>query len=119
MLMTGAFKVDAVWISVGERGGGFPNERPADMAAHVIRTVVDRHEVHKEAIDDVIPESVPGVTVDGQCGSGQQAVAELDADPKRVNLNGGAIALGHPSGCTEQAKRHDHREAVTDAPDTV
>ena len=27
-------------------------------------------------------------------------LAELDADPKRVNPNGGAIALGHPIGCT-------------------
>ena len=68
------------------------------MAAHVIRTVVDRHDLDPEAIDDVIlgcldnigsqagdiartaalaaglPESVPGVTVDRQCGSAQQAV---------------------------------------------
>jgi acetyl-CoA C-acetyltransferase len=27
-------------------------------------------------------------------------LAELDADPERVNPNGGAIALGHPIGCT-------------------
>ena len=27
-------------------------------------------------------------------------LAELGADPKRVNPNGGAIALGHPIGCT-------------------
>jgi acetyl-CoA C-acetyltransferase len=27
-------------------------------------------------------------------------LAELDADPERVNANGGAIALGHPIGCT-------------------
>jgi acetyl-CoA C-acetyltransferase len=27
-------------------------------------------------------------------------LAELDADPDRVNPNGGAIALGHPIGCT-------------------
>jgi acetyl-CoA C-acetyltransferase len=27
-------------------------------------------------------------------------LAELDADPERVNVNGGAIALGHPIGCT-------------------
>src|SRR6202012_3551392 len=68
------------------------------MAAHVIRTVVDRHDLDPEAIDDVIlgcldnigsqagdiartaalaaglPESVPGVTIDRQCGSSQQAV---------------------------------------------
>ena len=68
------------------------------MAAHVIRTVVERDDVDPAAIDDVIlgcldnigsqagdiartaalaaglPESVPGVTIDRQCGSAQQAV---------------------------------------------
>jgi acetyl-CoA C-acetyltransferase len=68
------------------------------MAAHVIKTVVGRHDIDPEAIDDVIlgcldnigsqagdiartaglaaglPESVPGVTIDRQCGSAQQAV---------------------------------------------
>src|SRR6201982_2599943 len=68
------------------------------MAANVIRTVVGRHDLDPEAVDDVIlgcldnigsqagdiartaalaaglPESVPGVTVDRQCGSAQQAV---------------------------------------------
>jgi acetyl-CoA C-acetyltransferase len=71
---------------------------PADMAAHVINTLVARHDVDPAAIDDVIlgcldnigsqagdiartaalaaglPESVPGVTIDRQCGSAQQAV---------------------------------------------
>ena len=68
------------------------------MAANVIRTVVGRHDLDPEAVDDVIlgcldnigsqagdiartaalaaglPESVPGVTIDRQCGSAQQAV---------------------------------------------
>ena len=68
------------------------------MAANVIATVVGRHDLDPEAVDDVIlgcldnigsqagdiartaalaaglPESVPGVTVDRQCGSAQQAV---------------------------------------------
>ena len=96
--MTEAYIVDAVRTAVGKRGGGLSHEHPADMAAHVIRTVVDRHDLDPEAIDDVIlgcldnigsqagdiartaalaaglPESVPGVTVDRQCGSAQQAV---------------------------------------------
>ena len=83
---------------MGKRGGGLAGEHPADMAAHVIRTVVNRHDLDPEAVDDVIlgcldnigsqagdiartaalaaglPESVPGVTVDRQCGSAQQAV---------------------------------------------
>jgi acetyl-CoA C-acetyltransferase len=96
--VTEAYIVDAVRTAVGKRGGGFADEHPADMAAHVIRTVVDRHDLDPEAIDDVIlgcldnigsqagdiartaalaaglPESVPGVTVDRQCGSAQQAL---------------------------------------------
>ncbi len=96
--MTEAYIVDAVRTAVGKRGGGFADEHPADMAAHVIRTVVGRHDLDPEAIDDVIlgcldnigsqagdiartaalaaglPESVPGVTIDRQCGSAQQAI---------------------------------------------
>jgi acetyl-CoA C-acetyltransferase len=96
--MAEAYIVDAVRTAVGKRGGGFSEEHPADMAAHVIKTLVGRHDVDPEAIDDVIlgcldnigaqagdiartaalaaglPESVPGVTVDRQCGSAQQAV---------------------------------------------
>ena len=96
--MPEAFIVDAVRTAVGKRSGGFAAEHPADMAAHVIKTVVGRHDVDPAAVDDVIlgcldnigaqagdiartaalaaglPESVPGVTIDRQCGSAQQAV---------------------------------------------
>ena len=96
--MTEAFIVDAVRTPVGRRKGGFAAAHPADMAAHVIKTVVGRHDIDPAAIDDVIlgcldnigsqagdiartaalasglPESVPGVTIDRQCGSAQQAV---------------------------------------------
>ncbi|QFS90359.1 3-oxoadipyl-CoA/3-oxo-5,6-dehydrosuberyl-CoA thiolase [Mycobacterium sp. THAF192] len=96
--MTEAYIVDAVRTAVGRRKGGFSGAHPADMAAHVIKTVVGRHEIDPAAIDDVIlgcldnigaqagdiartaalaaglPESVPGVTIDRQCGSAQQAV---------------------------------------------
>src|SRR5437868_10413923 len=96
--MPEAFIVDAVRTAVGKRNGGFAAEHPADMAAHVIKTVVGRNDVDPAAIDDVIlgcldnigsqagdiartaalaaglPESVPGVTIDRQCGSAQQAV---------------------------------------------
>ena len=96
--MSEAYIVDAVRTAVGKRGGGFAHEHPADFAANVIRTVVGRHDLDPEAVDDVIlgcldnigsqagdiartaalaaglPESVPGVTVDRQCGSAQQAV---------------------------------------------
>lgn len=96
--MPEAYIIDAVRTPVGRRNGGLADSHPADMAAHVIRTVVERHDFDPEAIDDVVlgcldnigsqagdiartaalgaglPESVPGVTIDRQCGSAQQAV---------------------------------------------
>ncbi|NMO01436.1 acetyl-CoA C-acetyltransferase [Gordonia sp. TBRC 11910] len=96
--MPEAYIVDAVRTAVGKRGGGFAESHPADMAAHVIKTVVGRNHFDTAEIDDVIlgcldnigaqagdiartaalaaglPENVPGVTIDRQCGSSQQAV---------------------------------------------
>jgi acetyl-CoA C-acetyltransferase len=96
--MAEAYIVDAVRTAVGKRGGGFADHHPADIAAHAIGTLVGRHDIDPAAIDDVIlgcldnigaqagdiartaalaaglPESVPGVTIDRQCGSAQQAV---------------------------------------------
>ncbi|OBH11036.1 acetyl-CoA C-acetyltransferase [Mycobacterium sp. E1747] len=96
--MAEAYIIDAARTPVGKRGGGLAGVHPADMAAHVIRSVVARNDIDPETIDDVIlgcldnigsqagdiartaalaaglPESVPGVTIDRQCGSAQQAV---------------------------------------------
>nr|WSZ19723.1 acetyl-CoA C-acetyltransferase [Streptomyces canus] len=96
--MPEAYIIDALRTPVGRRGGGFAQTHPADLGAHVIRSLVGRGDFDPAAIDDVIfgcldqigsqagdiartcalaaglPESVPGVTVDRQCGSSQQAV---------------------------------------------
>ncbi|MFD7007896.1 acetyl-CoA C-acetyltransferase [Rhodococcus jostii] len=96
--MSQAYIVDAVRTPVGRRGGGLAGAHPVDLAAHVIRTLIGRNDFDPAAVDDVIlgcldtigaqsgdiariaalgaglPESVPGVTVDRQCGSSQQAV---------------------------------------------
>jgi acetyl-CoA C-acetyltransferase len=96
--MAEAFLVDAVRTPVGRRGGGLARVHPADLGGHVIRALLDRVGIAPEAVDDVVfgcvdtigpqagdiartawlaaglPESVPGVTVDRQCGSSQQAV---------------------------------------------
>ncbi len=96
--MAEAFLVEAVRTPVGRRGGGLARAHPADLGAHVIRALLDRTGVDPLAIDDVVfgcvdtigpqagdiartawlaaglPEAVPGVTVDRQCGSSQQAV---------------------------------------------
>jgi acetyl-CoA C-acetyltransferase len=96
--MAEAFIVDAVRTPVGKRGGGLAGAHPADLGAHVIAALISRTGVDAGAVDDVIfgcvdtigpqagdvartawlaaglPEAVPGVTVDRQCGSSQQAV---------------------------------------------
>ena len=96
--MPEAFIVDAVRTPVTRRGGGLAGVHPADLGAHVIRALLARTQADPGAVDDVIfgcvdavgpqagdiartawlaaglPEAVPGVTVDRQCGSSQQAV---------------------------------------------
>ena len=96
--MAEAFLVDAVRTPVGRRGGGLAGAHPADLGGHVIRALLTRCDVDPLAVDDVVfgcvdtigpqagdiartawlaaglPEGVPGVTVDRQCGSSQQAV---------------------------------------------
>ena len=96
--MSEAFLVDAVRTPVGRRGGGLAGAHPAELGAHVITALLDRTGADPAAVDDVIfgcvdtigpqagdiartawlaaglPEEVPGVTVDRQCGSSQQAV---------------------------------------------
>jgi acetyl-CoA C-acetyltransferase len=93
-----AFLVDAARTPVAKRNGGLKDVHPADLGAHVIRTVVARNDFDPSAVDDVVfgvcdqlgpqagdvartcwlaaglPDDVPGVTVDRQCGSSQQAV---------------------------------------------
>ncbi len=96
--MSEAFIVEAVRTPVGRRGGGLSQIHPADMGGHVIEALMERSKVEPGAVDDVIfgcldqigpqsgdiartcgllgglPEHVPGVTIDRQCGSAQQAV---------------------------------------------
>ncbi len=96
--MTEAYLIDAVRTPVGRRGGGLAGAHPADLGAHVIRALLARTGADPLAVDDVVfgcvdtlgpqagdiartawlaaglPEAVPGVTVDRQCGSSQQAV---------------------------------------------
>ena len=93
-----AFIVEAVRTPVGRRGGGLSQIHPADLGAHSIRALMERSQVDPAAVDDVIfgcldqigpqsgdiartcgllaglPEHVPGVTIDRQCGSAQQSV---------------------------------------------
>ena len=96
--MPDAYIVDAVRTPVGRRGGGLSQVHPADLGAISLGALVDRTGIDPAAVEDVVfgcvdtvggqagdiartcwlaaglPEHVPGVTVDRQCGSGQQAV---------------------------------------------
>jgi len=96
--MSDAVIVAAVRTPVGKRNGGLSGVHPVDLSAHVLNALVERAGVNPEVVDDVIwgcvsqvgeqtfdiarnavlsagwPLSVPGVTVDRQCGSSQQSV---------------------------------------------
>jgi 3-oxoadipyl-CoA thiolase len=96
--MTDAYIIDACRTPVGRYGGALASVRPDDLAATVIRALVERTGVEPAAVDDVIfgcanqagednrnvarmawllagmPVSVAGQTVNRLCGSGLQAV---------------------------------------------
>ncbi|NHF62132.1 acetyl-CoA C-acetyltransferase [Microcella pacifica] len=96
--MSTAYIIDAVRSPVGKRGGSLAAVHSADLGAHAIGALMERSGIDPAAVDDVImgctdtlgsqagniartawlvaglPEHVPGVTVDRQCGSSQQAV---------------------------------------------
>jgi acetyl-CoA acyltransferase len=96
--MRDAVIVGAVRTPVGRRGGGLAGVHPTDLSAHVLRSLAARTGLDPGHVDDVIwgcvsqvgeqswnigrnavlaagwPESVPGTTLDRQCGSSQQAV---------------------------------------------
>jgi acetyl-CoA acyltransferase len=90
--------VDAVRTPGGKRNGQFSEWHPASLAAHVLKALAERNNLDPALVNDVImgsviqvseqalniarssvlaagwPESVPGTTVDRQCGSSQQAM---------------------------------------------
>jgi acetyl-CoA C-acetyltransferase len=93
-----AYIIDAVRTPVGKRRGSLAAVHSADLGAHVLSALIKRTGVDPGAVDDVImgccdtigsqagdvartawlvaglPDHVPGVTIDRQCGSSQQAV---------------------------------------------
>lgn len=96
--MPEAYIVDAVRSPIGRKKGSLAHLHPADLGAHPIRELVKRTGIDPALVDDVVwgctetiggqagdigrtawlvagmPEEVPGVTIDRQCGSSQQAV---------------------------------------------
>ena len=95
--MPTAVIVDAIRTPLGKRNGRLKDWHPVDLAAETLKAVVDRTGIDPGIVDDVVmgcvmqvgeqgvniarnavlaagwPETVPGTTVDRQCGSSQQA----------------------------------------------
>jgi acetyl-CoA acetyltransferase family protein len=111
--MSEVFIVDAVRTPVGKLGGSLATTRPDDLAATVVRALVERNGVDAPKIEEVyfgdanqagednrnvarmaallagLPTSVPGATVNRLCGSGMEAVFSASR----------AIAAGDESLC--------------------
>ncbi|MEW2412902.1 thiolase family protein [Streptomyces sp. NPDC046866] len=109
------YVVDAVRTPIGKFGGAFAGVRPDDLAAHVVRSLVDRTpSLDPARIDDVVfgdangagednrdvarmavllaglPVTVPGVTVNRLCGSGLEAVIQA---ARSIALGDSSIAI--------------------------
>lgn len=96
--MAEAYIIDAIRTPIGRKKGGLATLHSADLGAHPIRVLIERTGIDPGAVDDVVygcvdtigsqagdiartcwlvaglPDHVPGVTVDRQCGSAQQAI---------------------------------------------
>ena len=95
--MTTAVIVDAIRTPLGKRNGKLKNWHPVDLAAETLKALISRTGIDPAVIDDVImgcvmqvgeqgvnigrnavlaagwPDTIPGTTIDRQCGSSQQA----------------------------------------------
>lgn len=96
--MADAYIVDAVRTAGGRRGGRLAGVHPVDLGAATLDAIADRNDFDPSAIEDVItgcvmqggeqagdvgrnavlasklPDSIPSVSIDRQCGSSQQAI---------------------------------------------
>jgi acetyl-CoA C-acetyltransferase len=115
--MAEAYIVSALRTAGGKRGGALRDWHPADMAAEVLDALVERSGIDPAAVEDVImgcvgqageqafhvgrnavlasklPQSVPAVTIDRQCGSSQQA-AQFAAQAVMSGTQDVVIAAG-------------------------
>jgi acetyl-CoA acetyltransferase family protein len=120
--MSAAYVLDAVRAPFGRYGGGLSHVRPDDLAAHVVRALLDRSpELEPERVDEVLfgdanqagednrnvarmawllndlPTSVPGSTINRLCGSSldaaMQASREIETGDAHVVLVGGVESM--------------------------
>jgi acetyl-CoA acyltransferase len=138
--MAEAVIVEAVRSPVGKRNGGLSGVHPGELSAQVLNGLAERAGIDPEIVDDVIwgcvmqageqaldiartavlaagwPESVPGVTVDRQCGSSQQSVhfaaAGVVAGHYDVVVAGGVESMSRtPMGASLSNGGHPYPEA--------
>ncbi len=138
--MAEAVIVEAVRSPVGKRNGGLSGVHPGELSAQVLNGLVQRAGVDPELVDDVIwgcvmqageqaldiartavlaagwPETVPGVTVDRQCGSSQQSVhfaaAGVVAGHYDVVVAGGVESMSRtPMGASLANGGHPYPES--------
>lgn len=119
--MTDALIIDAVRTPIGRYAGALSSVRPDDLAAHVVKSLVERTGVDPSLVDDVIfgcanqagednrnvgrmaallaglPVTVAGQTVNRLCGSGLEAVRSaahaIKAGEGRVFISGGVESM--------------------------
>jgi acetyl-CoA acetyltransferase family protein len=131
--MTASFVYDAVRTPFGRAGGALSSVRPDDLAAVVMRSIVERTGIDPARIEDVIfgdanqagednrnvarfgallagfPSSVPGVTVNRLCGSAVEAVIQgsraIEAGDADVILAGGVESMSRAPYVVEKSSK--------------
>jgi len=119
--MPESYVIDAIRTPIGRYGGALSGVRPDDLAAHVVRQIVDRSDVDPDLIDDVffgdanasgednrdvarmavllagLPTTVPGVTLNRLCGSGLEAAINasraIEAGDASLAIAGGVESM--------------------------
>jgi acetyl-CoA acetyltransferase family protein len=131
--MPASFVYDAVRTPFGRAGGALSSVRPDDLAAVVMRSIVERTRVDPARIEDVIfgdanqagednrnvarfgallagfPSSVPGVTVNRLCGSAVEAVIQgsraIEAGDAELVLAGGVESMSRAPYVVEKSAK--------------
>jgi acetyl-CoA acyltransferase len=133
--MRDAVIVEAVRTPVGKRNGGLSGVHAGDLSSHVLTALAERTGIDPAVVEDVIwgcvsqvgeqtfdiartallgagwPETVPGTTVDRQCGSSQQAIsfaaASVIAGHYDVAVAGGVESMSRvPMGASAAGGAH-------------
>ncbi len=98
---TEVYLVDGVRTPQGKYGGALASVRPDDLAALVVGEALRRSGAPAEAVEEVVLGAA------NQAGEDNRDVAQslvvlrrLKVDEGITNADGGAIALGHPLGCS-------------------